>query len=144
MAKPLLLSIQHLKDPADRAKADKTGNDDEDRYASDLTVSLVKEVDRVSAAAGAHFVLLDIPVHNNNRIFTSMFPVDLKKTNLGVDVVSPIATFDAHWREGQIYWTRSQGHFTPFGCRLVGDLLSEHLIKDHVLQGSVETSRIGS
>jgi len=133
VAKPLLLSVQRLKDPPGRHKAVKVANDDEDRYASDLTVSLVKEVNRVSAAAGAHFVLLDIPVHNINRIFPSMFPVDLKTTSLGLDVLSPIATFDAHWRAGQIYWTRSQGHFTPFGCRLVGDLLCEHLIGHHLV-----------
>lgn len=134
VAKPLLLSVQRFKDPADRPGAVQAAKGDDDRYASDLTVALVKEVDRVSAAAGAHFVLLDIPEHNNNRIFTSLFPVDLKKASLGVDVVSPIATFDAHWQQGQIYWTRSQGHFTPFGCRLVGDLLSEHLLSHHLLQ----------
>ena len=92
---------------------------------------------QVSINAGAKFVVLDIPDHSDNRLFLSRFPNDPEGTHYGLPVVKVIDTLKAHAGE-LLYWTRSQRHFTPLGCRLVGDKLAEYIIEERLLDLSAE------
>ena len=96
-------------------------------------VALLKETERVAREGRAGFLILDIPLHENNVRFHSVFPRDAKGGNYELPIVSPNAAFTQRCGDGLIYWTRSQGHFTPFGCRLVGETLASEILTRHLL-----------
>ncbi len=99
----------------------------------DLTMALLKEIQRVSQAHGAAFLILDIPNPMSRTEFHSVFPVSGKE-DVGVfDIVSPTKNLET--AKGQkVFWERSQGHFTPLGCDLVGQALAQHIVEKGLLK----------
>ncbi|MHC4949164.1 MAG: SGNH/GDSL hydrolase family protein [Planctomycetota bacterium] len=70
---------------------------------------------------------LDIPHRRWRYDYESHFPRDPAGGTWGLEVASPLDAFAAHPDE-MLYWERSHGHWTPLGCRLVGDALADHLL----------------
>jgi hypothetical protein len=102
-------------------------------YSTKLMVALLKETGRVARTGAANYLILDIPLHEGNNRFFSVFPHDPQGGTYGLPISSPIEAFTKHCDEGLIYWTRSQGHFTPLGCRLVGESLASEIIARRML-----------
>ena len=104
-------------------------------YAMDLSVALLDELEQTCADAGVALVILDIPLRLERTRFKSLFPMKQAKDRLHSSVVSPIDSFDAH-AGPMMYWEQSQRHFTPFGCRLVGETLAAAITEQRLLQRS--------
>jgi hypothetical protein len=100
---------------------------------ADLTIALLREIQRVSRAHGAAFLILDIPVRKSRTEFVSLFPALRGEDARVLDVVSPIRRFEMFKGE-KLYWERSQGHFTPLGCDVVGQVLARHIADNRILE----------
>jgi len=90
-------------------------------YAADLTVALLAELRRETEAAGARFLVLDIPQWRSRQSFVSVMP-----PVSGIEVVRPLDRLLRHIAEhpqARLYWDASHYHFTPEGCRLVAEEL---------------------
>ncbi len=137
VAKPLLVALRSKPAKArENAKKGPTVVPKVD-YPTQLTVALLHEIQQLSTKGQCKFAVFDIPDHRNNRTFWSKLPKDAKGTHYGLPVVGVIDTLRAHAGEG-LYWTRSQRHFTPLGCRLVGDELAVYIIEKRLLDLSAE------
>jgi hypothetical protein len=99
----------------------------------DLTMALLKEIQRVSQAHGAAFLILDIPNPLSPAGFQSVFPASGKEEAGAFDIVSPIRNLETA-KEQKVFWARSQGHFTPLGCDLVGQALAQHIAEKGLLK----------
>lgn len=93
----------------------------------DLSVALLKKIKDLSEANGAKCLFLCIPTRFSRTQFSCDFPRDENGGTYGLDLIDPVPLFEEH--EGELlFWERSHFHFTPLGCRLVADLLSDHLV----------------
>jgi len=96
---------------------------DED-YQRNLTIEILKEIKRECVSNRATFMIFDIPVKLSRTEFESHFPECDGNSVDHFEVFSPIELFRRH-RGEKIYWEKSEGHFTPLGCRIVGKGLAE-------------------
>ena len=103
-------------------------------YSLDLMVSLIKAIEKEANSVNADLLILDIPVRQSRFEFGSLFPAKLMSSKEGFHVVSPIKLFKEKVEDGDlIYWEKSHGHFTPKGCRIVGQALAETIITKGLL-----------
>ena len=124
--KKLLAWVRKVKSPA-AAGAAGPSEDAKRKYAHDLTVALLREIEARVTAAGAKFLVLDIPERLSEDSFKSHFPVDDALRSM--TVYSPIGSFLQNRRE-RLYWTEhSHRHFTPVATRLVGEGLGAEAMK---------------
>ncbi|MCD6303478.1 MAG: hypothetical protein J7M21_00775, partial [Planctomycetes bacterium] len=98
-------------------------------YAENFTIALLREMQKVAAAGGARLVVLDVPsvryLRSGKAVIKSYFPRRLAD---GLAVYSPIDRL----RQAPIpemYWQHSAGHWTPKGCRAVGQGLAEYVLR---------------
>lgn len=102
-------------------------------YKETLSIEILKKIRRESLEAGAQFVLLDIPYRVSRTEFTSRFPLDDENRSEYFHVVSPIAQFKE--KAGQLlYWEKGDGHFTPLGCDIVGEVLADYVQRHGLLE----------
>jgi hypothetical protein len=135
--KPMLLALHRQGNtPASTGELPPPG----DNYMTDLTVALLREIGNVANSGHSNYLILDIPMRDGNTRFHSVFPRDASGGAYGLPTVSPINTFTEHCDEGLIYWTRSQGHFTPLGCRLLGALLASEIDSRRLLEPIASTN----
>ncbi len=92
-------------------------------YRKELTIALLKEMRRVCTSNDAGFLIFDIPVKLSLTEFESRFLVSEADTIKYFDVFNPIELFKQQ-RGKKIYWEESEGHFTPLGCRIIGEGLA--------------------
>lgn len=127
--KPLMVAFQGNADALEGSADQKAP----DSYPAELCIALLKETQRLSNEAGAQFLILDIPLRRERVEYYSVFPRDPSGQPFGLPLVSPIPDFMQH--TGQlIYWERSQGHYTPLGCRLVAHRLAHHILTHNLLR----------
>lgn len=105
-------------------------------YANSLTIALLHELQKTSGNAGSKFLILDIPVRNTEHHFISMLPDRAMQPETGLPILSPITDFKLRM-DRPLYWSRSQGHFTPHGCEVVADSLARHIIAGSLLAPAV-------
>jgi hypothetical protein len=103
-----------------------------DGYPKNLTIALLQEIQNECIKHNAKFFILDIPFYRGRTEFVSRFPEDAKGGTYSFDVFCPIELFRQHKGE-IIYWEHSNCHFTPLGCRIVGEGLAGMIIKLHLL-----------
>lgn len=103
-------------------------------YRENLIIALLKEIKQECVSHGANFLIFDIPARLSRTEFKSTFPEDNEKTR-GLDIFSPIERFQRHSGE-KLYWERSHGHFTPLGCKIVGEGLAEFILESSLLGGN--------
>ena len=95
-----------------------------------LTLNILDRIQTKTKEAGAEFLILSIPQRGGRAIFNDRFPYS---KDLTFDVVSPMSRFEA--ADGaMLYWERSHGHWTPLGCRLVAEALSERILDEDLLR----------
>lgn len=98
----------------------------------DLAVALLVEIRNEGRENGANMVVLDIPTSLTRSEFQLSFPRDKDGGTFGFHVVDPIPAFVQHAGE-MLYWEKSHGHFTPLGCRLVGESLARTILDEGLL-----------
>ena len=98
-----------------------------DLYRKELTFALLNEIERECESNGANFLIFDIPIRLSRTEFESRFPKSEDSSKQHFEVFSPISLFKRQNGE-KIYWERSEGHLSPFGCRIVGNGLAELIL----------------
>ena len=125
--------------PADPGKQapESPQNDGKSRPLTDperLSIALLHEIQSEARNHGANTLVLDIPdVAWKHVDISSRFPPDPEGKDFGLRVVSPVERFHKAPSDELIYRRRGQNHLTPLGCRIVGELLSETILKEHLL-----------
>ena len=104
----------------------------QEKYEDKLTVAILKEINQVCKDNGAEFVIIEIPRKIRQDLFLS--PVDdyVRNNIKGLNFVSPLNVLYEN-DDKMLYWEREQGHFTPLGYKLVGNVLSDYILKNNLL-----------
>jgi hypothetical protein len=89
-----------------------------------LAIALLDAVKSSAEEVGAKLLLLEIPKRVSRTEFIASMPDEIRQR---FDYVSPIHVFRRQ-AENVLYWEKSHGHFTPLGCKLVGERLSDRII----------------
>jgi hypothetical protein len=115
----------------------KEGQEDQnkidDSYRKELTTALLKEMKRECTSNGASFLIFDIPVKLSLTEFESRFLVSEGNTIEHFEVFNPIELFKR--QEGKkIFWEEPNGHFTPLGCRIIGEGLANLILGKGLLK----------
>lgn len=102
------------------------------RLPDELSLALLREIASETEAVDAKLLILAVPRKLARDAFETVFPRDSTDGYYGLRVLDPVPIFEQ--QDGaQLYWERSHGHFTPLGCRLVGDLLADYLLRENLL-----------
>jgi hypothetical protein len=101
-------------------------------YRENLSIALLKEIEKECSSKGSNLLILDIPVMCSRTEFISTFPAQ-KENAYNFRIFSPIEIFKRQ-NGKQLYWEKSDIHFTPLGCRLVGEGLAEMIISMGLLE----------
>jgi hypothetical protein len=113
----------------------------EPTYSDRLTVALLAKIQEECQQKGIKLLILDVPTWTSRTRFLSQFPHAAAEGVVKLDVVSPLDTFKPHLGE-KLFWERGHFHFTVLGCRLVGEVLSDHILREKLLDAnSPSTSR---
>lgn len=115
-----------------KAKAHEGNNDPGVSYREELTVALLKEIKSECISNDAGFLIFDIPIRLSRTEFESRFPGSADAAIKNLEVFSPIKQFKQQCN-GKIYWEESEGHLTPFGCRITGDGLAGYILSRGLL-----------
>jgi hypothetical protein len=97
---------------------------------NELTIAILKKIEKECIQKNIPFVILDIPLKKSRTEFESMFPTI--NNSEPFYVVSPIEKFKEK-KGKQIYWEKGDGHFTPLGCDLVGEVLADYIQQENLL-----------
>ena len=88
-----------------------------------LTLAIISRMMEVARAGGAEFLILSVPLRESRSEFKETFP----DWSGNFPVVSPIPSFELE--DGKmLFWEKSQGHWTPLGCRLVAGTLADAIL----------------
>jgi hypothetical protein len=98
-----------------------------------LVVELLKEIKRVSESHRAQMLVLDIPNYGTAKTVAEAFPKDPEGRDFGLKVVRPIELFRKVPDDQLLFRKLGHAHLTPLGCRLVSELLTEEILKNHLL-----------
>jgi len=103
-------------------------------YPQELAIALLSEIQRQCRLHGAELLILDIPTRHSRTEFQSTFPSDLLDRKDVFHIYSPIADFQRLSGE-KLYWEKEHGHFTPLGCKIVGEGLARSVMEFGLLAG---------
>jgi len=135
IAKKLMVAIAAIRQSAATpAAALPSANAASEPYAETITVTLLQELKKTSESAGAKYLILDIPIRNAEHDFISTLPPRAIKPETDMPTLDVIGDFKAHM-DKPLYTSRSQGHFTPHGCDIVGDALARHILAKQLISG---------
>jgi len=98
-----------------------------------LTVSLIEAIGAEARSHGATFLILDVPRRIDRVRFVSAFPEKAPGVPFDFPVCSPLEALRAYKGE-LLFWEKSHYHFTPLGCRIVGETLAQHILKHGLLE----------
>jgi hypothetical protein len=100
-------------------------------YRVNLATALLKEIERECVSHDASLLILNVPHQLDRSEFMSFFPADHEDVR-GFHVFCPMELFKQN--NGQkLYWEESAGHFTPLGCRIIGEGLAKVVLERHLL-----------
>lgn len=94
-----------------------------------LTLLLLNQLKAEAAQIGAKLLILEIPRRVSRTKFLQSIP---KKYRNQFNIINPIKKFQTYKGE-LLFWERSHFHFTPLGCRIVGRLLANRIIKNNLI-----------
>lgn len=97
-------------------------------YRNHLALALLRQIEQECASNNAGFVILDVPRRRSGTQFNPTFPYYDSPGSHSFSVFCPIERFERHAGE-KLYWEKSHGHFTPLGCRVVGEGLAEFILE---------------
>lgn len=131
--KEISVNLRSIKSKNRKAlkKSDNSAYRGEGRdYKKELTIAILKKINDECRKRNIEFLILDIPLNKTN---TTKFPYTLAKEFGITRIVSPIRKFQEE-KGKKIYWERSNGHFTPFGCEIVGRELADYIYSKKMLK----------
>lgn len=120
--KKVLSFISKLK--RKKALVEPTESIKEQNAEADLSLMLLKQIAYEAESVGAEFILLNIPRRLSRTTFADTMPSEYKAF---FTIVDPTTSFNLH-PDKLIYWENSHGHFTPFGCELVADEITQKIL----------------
>lgn len=100
-------------------------------YRKNLAIALLEEIKQECISNRVKFLIFNIPARLSRTEFKLIFPMDEKETQ-DFNVFCPIKLFKDH-NGDVLYWETSAGHFTPLGCRIVGEGLAEFILTNNLL-----------
>ncbi len=109
----------------------------------ELAVALLAEIQRQCHQRGAELLILDIPSRSGRTKFYPTFPTDHMSEQTRFHIYSPIADFKQHYGE-KLYWEKAHGHFTPLGCRIVGEGLARMVLERGLLEPDFGKAEAGT
>jgi hypothetical protein len=115
-----------------KAKAHEANNNPGVSYREELAIALLKEMKSECVSSGASLLIFDIPVKLSRTEFESRFPESEGSITNDLEVFEPTELFRQH-KGKKIYWEESEGHFTPLGCRIVGEGLARLALSKNLL-----------
>lgn len=92
-----------------------------------LTAALLDEIKRTSEENDATFCLLDIPSNKNKSNLPREYLVCVEEE----DIIDLRPVFEQHMVTQKLYWTKSDGHWTPAGHKIAAELLADW-VKTHL------------
>ena len=96
-----------------------------------LSLMLLKEVEKVAENNQAKMLIIEIPTRKTRTDFRSSLNEYLRDKFY---IVSPLNELQKSAQAGNlIYHENSHGHFTPLGCKIIGEVLTEHIIHERLL-----------
>ncbi len=104
-----------------------------DTYPAKLSIALLREIQEQCRRHGAGFLILDIPVRQSRTEFYSTFPLDELADKAEFPIYNPMADFQKYAGQ-KLYWEKEHGHFTPLGCRIVGEGLARFTLEGQLLE----------
>jgi hypothetical protein len=102
------------------------------QYEKELSIALLERIELECSRKNTHFMVLDIPLRISRTEFKSAFPYEYSGKTNPYPVISPIDKFKEQTGR-QIYWEKGDGHFTPLGCKLVGQVLADYIGRNKLL-----------
>ncbi|UCG58943.1 MAG: hypothetical protein JSU70_05410, partial [Phycisphaerales bacterium] len=108
-------------------------------YRSELAVALLRQIQQECSSNDAGFVILDVPKRRSRTEFEPTFPDHEGPWRDSFHVFSPIERF-AQYKGEKLYWEKSHGHFTPLGCRIVGEGLAEFILESGLFGGDISSA----
>jgi hypothetical protein len=134
----ILPTIRILSNPASSAQSPNESDATEVvlEYQRHLTIAILEEIRQQCISHGANFLILDIPFWRSRTEHISKFPWEEFAEDRHFTVFCPVESFKQH--NGKIlYWERSDGHFTPLGCRIVGEGLAKIILESGLLSEEI-------
>lgn len=111
---------QKQKKPGRNSKGRKAKN----KYMQDLSLAILAQIQLECRDHGSEFLILDIPFRLSRTAFESKFPsAEEHNPHYDFHMVSPMDKFKE--QEGALIYYDADGHFTPLGCDLVGQVLAD-------------------
>jgi hypothetical protein len=102
------------------------------RYKRQLSLAILSQIQLECRERGSEFLILDIPFRKSKIDFVSKFPLEGDyDSQYEFNIASPIEKFKEH--EGALIYYEIDGHFTPLGCDLVGELLADFIYEKRLL-----------
>lgn len=95
-----------------------------------LAIALLDTIRVTAEQAGANLLLLEIPIDASRTEFIPSMPDEIRRR---FDVISPVEIFKQYPGD-MLYWERSQGHFTPLGCKLTGMKLVRKITSENLMR----------
>lgn len=102
-------------------------------YRKRLAIALLTKIQRQCREHGAEMLILDIPTWRSRTDFHSTFQADQLDDPTQFHVYNPIADFKQYYGK-KLYWEKAHGHFTPLGCRIVGEGLARMALELGLLE----------
>jgi len=85
---------------------------------------------------------LNIPTRRSRTEFRDTFPAEILAGRQPFHFYDPLSDFKRFHGE-KLYWEREHGHFTPLGCKIVGEGLARTVIDQGLLTDRVSSSKAG-
>ena len=104
-------------------------------YDRRLTSAIFEQLYAVARERGIPLVIHSIPTPNYKQmLLREMFPLDMFDSNRpGVYFFSAKTVLNDHFGQRQLYWDRSQGHWTPFSHEVAGKTLARLVLEEELL-----------
>jgi len=105
------------------------------KYDRRLTSAIFEQLYAVAREQGIPLVIHSIPTPNYKQmLLTEMFPLDMFDSDRpGVYFFSAKTVLSDHFGQRQLYWDRSQGHWTPFSHEVSGKTLARLVLEEELL-----------
>jgi hypothetical protein len=101
-----------------------------------LTIVLLEEIQCQYRQHGAGLLIS----RYSRTEFYSMSPTHLLNGPMRFRLYNPMADFKQHYGE-KLYWEKEHGHFTPLGCKVVGEGLARTVLDSGLLEGDDREQR---
>jgi lysophospholipase L1-like esterase len=125
----ILPGMRSASDPGKEAQdSHEEAREKASAYRNNLALALLGQIEQECASNNASLLILDVPRRRSRTEFRPTFPYYDTPGRSSFNVFCPVERFEQYKGE-KLYWEKSHGHFTPLGCRVVGEGLAEYILE---------------